>query len=521
MNTPLSPAPQAHTNGTQRFPAFPMEQDAVPPRMPTPAVAEAGAHREADPLTHPRDEHGNRLPWSYAAGPAWVDDVPAYETDMKGAIAFVEQHDPLAAREMGHFYDQRLLPTLRRLVAIRDEEERKAAQNRAQADGHNRLLEEEETRVNQDDRDALAAVEEQLSPAHEEAGRLVARAGGEYDPAAPTAEAVLRVHLESAESLAGELRLPATTADQEALLHPAISWSCSVAVGAMIGISLGLMSRMVPSGNWLARPVPLAFCLAGGLGAAILGKWAIKHSARAVSQRYWLGYPVGNWGPLAVASLLITTGVVVMDACVEREGLMAGVRLTDTLARAAGNGTATGHGSEALYFLMAMILTFGYAVNAWWEGYVSGRKDACANRVRHAQELRFTQADKDRRAEGMVQEALEALARVRILFARHAELTARIAERAARLDARRLSAADGLSPDGLRRVQDAADQLNLAQAQFDALFTEAKIRYGAGRADGADAGGFWNWLLLSLESAAARGRRKRGGHRSDRTGVVR
>ena len=474
------------------------------------AIDTAEPHKETDQIARNRDAHGNRLPWAYAGSPVLVDDVDAYQTDMKRIIAEVDTHDPIAGAELGHFYNQRLLPTLRRLVAVHEDAEKGTAQARAQAEAHNRFLDEQDAEINRDDRNTLAHTEAALPDAHAQAGVAVARTGGEYDPASLTPESALRLRTESLESLAGELRLPWTPTDKHATLVPALAWLCSVMVGTLIGVSIALASKWVPSGNWFARPVPLAVCVGAGLAAAVFGKWFVKLSARAVGERFWLGLPATNWGPLAALSFVVTGGVVTMDACVEREGLMAGVRLQETLARAAGGGHAAA-GSEALFFLMAMILTFGYAGTAWWEGYLSGRNAPCLNRLRHAQETRFALAEDARRGDGAVQNALEAVAAVNRLRHWQDALAARIAERKAALDAQRVPVPDGVSPDGLRRIQDAVDQMNHAQAEFDGLLAEAKLRYGARRATSRSAGGFWNWLLLSVEGAVARGRRPRPG----------
>jgi hypothetical protein len=445
--------------------------DGNPETVPTPG----GAHRAQDALTRLRDKWGNRLPWFYSYSVPLIEDVPLARTPLASAAAHIRERLPIVGGDLEHFYDHKLRPALRRLVAVTDAELSRLEEANARAASLDLALDAEEVVANAADREALALREAALPDAHAEAAGKVATTGGHYDPENPAPEAVLRITREQEGPLAAILQLPWTPSDNHALLPAAVGWGVTIIVGAMIGVPLGILSGMVPVGNPLGRPALLAFFLAVGQAAAIAGKWAVKHASREASLRYWLGRAAGNWLPLTLFSVLTALGLLVIDSLVEREGLMASVRLRDLAAGLTG-AQGTAGGQEWLYFLMAIIVTFGYVLNAWWEGWLSGRRDACLNRVRDEQERRFVIADMAWRSRPEVQAALEAVAKVRRLLAEMAVLGQRITARTAAIEGKRLTHQPGLDEAARRRIQDAYDQLCGTQATFDTRFEEARLR---------------------------------------------
>ena len=110
-----------------------------------------------------------------------------------------------------------------------------------------------------------------------------------------------------------------------------------------------------------------------------------------------------------------------------------------------------------------------------WEGHLSGRYDACLNRIRREQERLFREEDTAWPNPG-VQAALEAISYVNQLLHIKAGLEARIAAQIAALDAKRRPVQDELSDNALQRVQEAVDQVDGTQETFDAMFADAKAR---------------------------------------------
>jgi hypothetical protein len=448
---------------------------------PEASPAIAGAHRVADLITRRRDAHGNRHPWFYSHGVPTIEDVPLLQTPLADATAAIKERLPISGAELEHEYDHKLRPALRRLIAIRDAEDKELVRHNEQAEQLSKDLDKEIEAVAEAEKQALAEVEARLVNAHRDAARQVAETGGIYDPQHPSDECALRLPAPDAAAVAAELKLPWTPSDRQAVMGVLVGWLVTVTVGMMIGLSLGIVAGYVPVGDWLSRPVGLTFLLVVGAAAAVAGKWAIKLSSREAAMRYWLSLPASNWLLFAVMGVLVTATIVAIDSFVEREGLMANVRLQDlarSLSNQAGSGPSTDR--EWLYFLMAIILTFGYAVNAFWEGYLSGRYDACMNRIRQAQSDRHQEADAQWRESSAVRSALHALGLVRVGLEEKRVLEARIAQRIAQLDSKRQPMLQSLPADACQRIQDAYDQFNGTQATFDAMLSEAKARCGEG-----------------------------------------
>lgn len=458
-----------------------------PASLPGSAGAAVGAHREHDLKVRNRDRSGNRLPWSFAFSIPTIEDRPLAETPLAEAVALIKQQMPIRADHLHHFYDEKLRPAYRRVIAVRDEEEARLAAYNAQAQRIEARIdaEQEALRGKRDmavakDRDNLVALDAPLSEAHREAAEKAARAGGAYDPENPSEACVLRHERRPLEAIAADLSLPWTPADKKSLMPALASWFTTLLIGVMIGLSIGVMARMLPADNIGGKPVLAALFALIGFAAALAGKWAVKHCAREAGQRYWLGLPWTNWAPWTAFTFLVGGALIVIDSFVEQEGLLAGVRLQNMAAALSGT-TAGQHGTnEMVYFLAAVILTLGYVITSAWEGYLVGRYDACLNRVRARQETEFHAADDARRIEVPVQETFTAVGRVRDLLRHKAQLMARIAEavapweeRIARAEAKRLTERAALSEEARLRVQDALDGLHGAQGTFDQMFDEA------------------------------------------------
>jgi len=443
-----------------------------------------------DPLTRRRDKHGNRLPWYYSHAVPTVEDIPLEQTPYAEAIQHMRQRLPIAAAELHAYYDHKLRPALRRVNTLKAQLENKLTRNQDQLAWHNAELDTRWEAETVDDRTALTQQEEALSAAHEEAARRVTVDGGNYDPLNPSADLVLHPYLEDERALASRLNLPWSPGDRErpVVLHPGVSLALTGLVGSMIGISLAIAAHFVPASQPFARPIPLTFFAGVGIAAATGAKWAIKKTAREAAIGYWAGRSRWHWLGFGTFSAVLALTVLIIDSLIEREGLMAGVRLQAMAS--AFSGKSETESKEGLYLLMAVVLTFGYVLHAWCEGIVTGRFDGFWNRVQAERERLRRDHDASRRGTPTAQNALEALAHVAELQRRCAHLTDRIAAAAARRDAALLTKREALTDEENRQLQDALDQLHGTQATFDSLFQHAKHRCE---------GSFWQrlWALFS------------------------
>ncbi len=458
-----------------------------------PGLAEVAFAREGqadrdhvlDPVNRRRDRHGNRLPWFYSHAVPTVEDVPLERTPYADAVAAIRERLPIAAAELHAHYDHKLRPAVRRLNALNVELESRVTAGNDDVERHNADLDARWDAETQADRAALALAEDALAIAHEEAGHRVAEDGGTYDPENPSPDLVLRPYLEDERAIAARLSLPWSPGDRErhVVLHPAVGLALTGLVGGMIGVSLAIAAHFVPASQPFARPVPLAALAAVGIAAATGAKWAIKKSARESAVGYWAGRSRWHWLGFGVFSGLLALTVLVIDSLIEREGLMAGVRLQAMASTFSGKGG--GESKESLYLLMAVVLTFGYVLHAWCEGIVAGRFDGCWNRVQAERERLRREHDQSRRSTASAQVALEALATVAEQKRRCGHRERRIGVATARRDAERRTLRDGLTPEERLRLQDAVDQLCGTQATFDSLLEDARRRCE---------GGFWDRL---------------------------
>ena len=105
----------------------------APDRGPLPAgLPEAGASSFAarDLIPRRRDRFGNRFLWRWVMGVPVAEDRPLADTPLAGVLGGLAAHQPLRACFLHHFYDQRLRESVRRLAAVRAEEEERLAGER-------------------------------------------------------------------------------------------------------------------------------------------------------------------------------------------------------------------------------------------------------------------------------------------------------------------------------------------------------------------------------------------------------
>lgn len=440
-----------------------------------------------DLITRNRDQKRNRLGWSYFGSVPTIEDIPLEQTALAKAIAAIETERQLLANSLQHLFDDKLRPAVRRAQGVREEEEARLAAQNSRALAVNaeietkqaQLAEKRDAAVNAD-RAALRELDEPLRQAHITAAERVALVGGSYDPADPHERCVLRDTPRPLEVVAADLKLPWTPADPKTLMHAAISWIVTILIGVMIGLSLGLVAGLLNPDALMRKPVSLVLCILIGFAVAVMTKYAVKQTYQRASERYYLGRPFLNWVPFALLAAIVTIGLVWIDALVEREGLLKLVRL-----QAGMMSLSTGHHSgnadkEFIYLLIATILSSPYILYAGWEGYIIGRRHAVINQLMARQTADFEAADTARRSDPLVQEALQAIAKVNEIRQQQNMLRLRIATTAepfdraiAELEANRRPVDQELSEEARKRYQDAIDALHCAQETFDAEFGEA------------------------------------------------
>ena len=482
---PPFPAPAIPPFPALAIPPFPAL--AIPP-FPAPGTDPKNA--EHDLKTRNRNERGDRLPWTYTYSIPTIEDMPLEKTPLARALGVIEAVMPGRAATLHHFYNGKLLDALHRFQKVRAEEEAAAADRDAYAvrtnaaiDEHQAELTQQRDAATQADRMALAVLEDQLGAAHADAAEKVAKTGGTYDATSPNDDCVLRHAPMTEEVAAARQRLPGPHGDAHGHIMPAIGWFLTIVVGALIGVSLGIICHLLHASS-LGRHWPTTlFCIVAGVGFSIGIKYAVRGLWYLIGQDYYLGVLTPKWRFIFWTALLVTLALLMFDASVERQGLLALAQLQSETAAVSQPGAPASAPPliETLVpWFVALLVTLGYLVCAGFEGYLKGRQKEVLAQVRAYRDSEFAGTDTAVRADPVNQVALHAIAHVRELLRRHAAVASRIAETAAPFEAQiaaleqgRLSERLPLNEEARKRIQDALDNLHGAQGVFDAMFEEA------------------------------------------------
>ena len=451
--------------------------------------ARGGGPAARDLIPRRRDRWGNRLLWRYVMGTPITEDRPLAETPLAETLELVSQYHPLLALRLHHFHDQRLLPTLRRHAAIRREEEAALEGARARTDSANAAIDRHLSvlRRQSEKRDEeslhheakLAALAARLASAEEEAAQKVAAAGGQYDAEKLGEECALHLAPPTLEEVAASAGLPWAPGDAKAVLPGWLSWTMTSLVGVMIGVSLGIMAGLLPVDAIMRHPVIGGLCALIGIAAAAGGKQAIMLGHRQASERAYLKLPWPRRAAFVALALAVDVVLILIDSVVEREGLLANMRLRDMTAALSGQGDTGSESHGDTYFLAAILVNFGYVISAAWEGYYKGRTHVILGCLQARRSAIAARMEAERRARPEVQAALAAMAEVcrlrrerdQALLSR-AEEEAALASRIAALEAAR-PASPELSEEAKRRIQDTWDDVCGCQEVFDVLHAQA------------------------------------------------
>ena len=448
---------------------------------PLPTVAMAETYPLADLITRLRDRYGNRLPWSFAHSVALVSDRPLEETRLRETLGVIQTLEPGRAGYLHHFYDERLLPAiggvrktivaeLRRVVERREDSGRRdIAADAAQA-----AIRAARDTATRRDSETMASLEEPLTQAHRDASEAVARTGGSYNSQAPSDVCVLRHAPLPMEAVLGEMRLPDPDT-RPGVGARAVSWICTGIVGAMIGVSIGILGQFLQPQNLLLVPAVLGGFLVAGVAIAVMGKKALAGWVHILSEWFHQGHGPKRWGAFLMLAASLVILVLLGDGAAERSGLLSAILRRETLATLSGGRSTGSQAGDFTFWLVPVLATIGYIGTACWIGWMDGRAPAVRNAARARQEAEFAARDAQVRSGAEVTSALHRIALVLEILHRQNLLVQRIAETArpfedkiARWETTR--AADPgleLNETALHRIQEALDHANGAQIDFD------------------------------------------------------
>lgn len=448
-----------------------------------------GMETESDinsPFPRKRDASDNRLPYTFAFSHPTVDDMPLSETTLPVALQQVAERMPARAAILSHYYTNRLMVALRRLRAVQEKEEAEREKYNSWAAITRKEIEGIEVGVKRELAESCALLREkedrlkgELGAAHLRAAELTAKTGSVYDPEAPSATAVLRHEFQPLEVFAAEDQLPYYSDGPQMMLTIGIGWMLTCLIGVMTGLSVGLMAHLIEADTMMQKPGMALLCVFFGIASAIFGKCMVGYSFRFAAERYYLGRPPTVWGPFALLGAVTGITLILLDATVERAGLLSIRGLENAVAHLSGGGPS-GEGDVWIYLLAAVLVTFGYVFTAGWEGYAKGRVKAVHNRLVARQKAEYDARDGAIRANPDVQEALQAVTQVQELQRQLRELGVEIArveapfvKKLAQLESDYPKHMGSLSETAKRRIEDAGDNFEGCQALFDRQLDQA------------------------------------------------
>jgi len=236
-----------------------------------------------------------------------------------------------------------------------------------------------------------------------------AAAGLVYDGSDQAEQLLLAVETQPREVIAAELELPLPSGDRAQILARYFSWFSTVAIGLVMGTSIGIMTGVVEPDALADSPAMLAVAALIGMAIAATGKAAMtrchaNHSETAVRT----GRPALH---LFVFAVIVDLAFLGVDSMVESYGLL---RFSDAQSLLGELGGAAGAGPHpVVFYAAAALITMGYIVSSAFDGYYSGRARAVEERLTFPAYQRETLAKAERKKEPEVRSALKALADAR------------------------------------------------------------------------------------------------------------
>lgn len=452
-------------------PLLPVDDEALQRRLDAQAHAAQqpgrGAGNLNDPIARRRDEEGQPQPGPLVyLSPGLLSGRPLAETGLPQLLKRLADRAPVRAEWLGLAYEDGVRFNKTQFDDLdRLERESRAHQNReierrnkALAALQNRLEREREAQT-LCDREALVALDEPLRQAHHAAASAVAHAGGDYDPIQPTSASVLRAQPLPLEVVVGGNGLPWTPTDDEKRIPHWLLHTLKLGVGIAIGLSIGLFAHFFDPSNVGQKPAELMVAIGLGYVAAAGGGWAVRGSTRRAAERYWLArfghFAPSFWVPAALFAALVGVTLIVAEATVETLGLLGAAQLQ----KENEGGTVL---PWFVFYIAGLLVTVGYMVTQANEGAFDGRREVCSQRAQWLQHEEFAPREMQERASQKVQDALEALGRVRETLRQIGHLETRIAHTAQPFEAKiaalkslKREPLTGLSDDAKQRLRDA------------------------------------------------------------------
>lgn len=484
---------------------FPKPDGAPAPPATKPATTPAPLAQATNPvddfvhdlIPRLRDHKQNRLPYSWVWTLPVADGTPLEESQIQGVLQGLDGTRPLHASHLRYWFNEKLRYAIERFKRVREQVEREYREQRERAAARNaeidKLQEDLETQRDEAARPAREELERReraLEEAQQAAGSRCAVVGGSYDPENPHTDAALVPPLEDRKKILADEQLPDPSDDGKPFLP---AWAENVAtalIGAILGISLGLIGGFLVPATLGRNLEVLLGCVVLGQPPAYFMRKALVALFKFASEVAYLGRPW--WAKLAAFGLACTVLATLsaVDIFVEYNGFLKLAQVDaalDSLSGPTQTGDHSGASLAALgMFLAAAIITLGYLLYSACQGWVYGRSLVIENRVEQVRLARRNRHDESRREIPEVQQALNAVHDVLECRRRRDLQAGRLAEviqpydqEIEALESSRPLAPDQLSQEQKHRLQDEFDNLQGAQLEFDRLL-EGELQLAEG-----------------------------------------
>lgn len=496
-------APHSETASTA---VAPLDKEAVETRAEAqPKAAKAANRAEGnlnDPISRPRDEEGQPKPRPLVyLSPGLLSGRSLQDTNLPRLLEVIAKAFPAQAEKLAFLYEDGVRFNKTQFDDLDRLAREELANGNAEIERRNRALTALQGRLEREmqartksEEAALLALDNPLSTAHREAAKAVSGAGGDYDPAQPNSDCVLRARPLPLQVVTGINGLPWTPSDNSKRIPSWLLHILKFGVGAAIGVSVGLLVPFFEPSNIGQKGGEVLVSLGLGYIAAAGGGMAVRGFTAQASERYWLAR-FGKFGPMFwVPATILAGGVagvlMIVEAVAETLGLLGAAKIG-----------AENNGGETLpwfvFFSVGLLVTVGYIGVMAIEGARDGRSDVIHNRAQALQHEEFVPRDKEERADEKVRNALEKLAVVREVGRQVAALQTRIQTlcepfqlKIEKLETLKREPQNGLSPATLELLRDAHDNWAGPNGDWlaclDRLLTEIEPIGAARRRDVGD-----------------------------------
>lgn len=442
-----------------------------------------------DPVVRPRFKYGSTRTRRFAYDEPLPDKHRLEETPLTGLLGILSSVSPATASVLHWYYNHVLQQERRELLRLRAEEETKRQAAAERARQHNAKISADQDLARQAAESDLAAIrsevgqaEKYIHEAHLAAAAPAAQTGGVYDPDHPES-ACLRHEPQPLEVVMGRVNMPWVAADSQMHLPGWLAWSVTILVGAMIGVSIGILSHSLHADSLdreLGRTVGWAL---GGFAIAVGFKYTSRYAWYVVGQYVYCQFRQRRWLPAIVTALLVTASFIVADALTNLQGLLAMASQDAALNDLSGGSSAAPAIPVPLYFV-SFVVSSGFIASACYEGYLRGRRSQVQNLALVVQHDEYTARDQQVRSDPKVLEALTEANRARVHTHHKVSLETAATRRENRrdravddLDKQRVPSCDELTESAAFRIQDQRDNVQGAMQTWNRLLFSLSRRW--------------------------------------------